>query len=103
MGEVSKTEMWTADIALPAPAVDARASLALLSNPMMKGAEKMMAEMKKIKGLPLAETSTVKILTKTVTTSREATEVKKGPIAPSAFAVPAGYKKVESPMAKMPR
>jgi hypothetical protein len=31
----------------------------------------------------------------------EATEVKKGAIAADAFAIPAGYKQVESPLKKM--
>jgi hypothetical protein len=34
-------------------------------------------------------------------TSKEAVEVKRGPIPADAFAVPAGYKKVDSPMLKM--
>ena len=72
-----------------------------LNNPMMKGAKDLVEKMKQVKGIPLAETTTVKVLTKTVTNGREATEVKKGPIAASAFALPTGYKKVESPLAKM--
>ncbi|MGH8574952.1 MAG: hypothetical protein ACREX8_20645 [Gammaproteobacteria bacterium] len=100
MGEMMKQELWNADITLPTPAMDARNSLIALNNPMIKDAAKLVEEMKKVKGLPLSETTTVKILTKTVTTSREATEVKKGPIEASAFALPTGYNKVESPLSK---
>jgi hypothetical protein len=55
---------------------------------------------KEMKGIPIYSTNTVKILGKTTTTTTEVTDVKKGPIPASAFAVPAGYKQVESPMAK---
>jgi hypothetical protein len=101
IGEMMKQETWNADIAFPTPAMDARNSLMALSNPMMKGAKDLVEKMKQVKGIPLAETTTVKILTRTTTTSREATEVKRGPIEASAFALPSGYKKVESPLAKM--
>jgi hypothetical protein len=101
LGEMMKQETWNADIALPVPAMDARNSLMTLQSPMMKGAKDLTEKMKQVKGIALAETTTVKILTKTTTTSREATEVKKGAIDPAAFALPSGYKKVESPLAKM--
>ena len=101
MGEMMKQELWNADIAFPAPAMDARNSLMALNNPMMKGASQLVEKMKSVKGIPLAETTTMKVLMKTVTTSREATSVKLGPIDASTFALPAGYKKVESPLAKM--
>jgi len=101
MGEMMKQELWNADIAFPTPAMDARNNLLALQNPMMKGANQLVEKMKQVKGIPLSETTTVKVLMKTITTSREATEVKKGPIDASAFALPAGYKKVESPLAKM--
>jgi hypothetical protein len=37
----------------------------------------------------------------TTTSSTEVTDVKKGPVPDSAWAVPASYKKVDSPAAKM--
>jgi hypothetical protein len=102
MGEMMKQEMWNTEaIPFPVPAIDARNSMMTLGNPMMKGAKDLVEKMKQVKGIPLAETTTVKILTKTTTTSREATSVKTGPIDPSAFALPANYKKVASPLAKM--
>lgn len=101
MGEMMKQETWNADIPFPTPAMDARNSMMTLNNPMMQGAKDLVEKMKQVKGIPLAETTTVKILTKTVTSSREATEVKQGAIDASAFALPTGYKKVESPLAKM--
>jgi hypothetical protein len=101
VGEMMKQELWNADIAFPTPAMDARNSMMAMANPMMKGAKDLVEKMKSVKGIPLAETTTVKVLMKTVTTSREATSVKMGAIDASAFALPAGYKKVESPLAKM--
>jgi hypothetical protein len=35
------------------------------------------------------------------TSTTEVVEIKKGPIPASAWTIPAGYKRVESPMAKM--
>lgn len=102
MGEMMKQEMWNTEaVPFPTPAIDARNSMMTLGNPMMKGAKDLVEKMKQVKGIPLAETTTVKILTKTTTTSREATSVKTGAIDPSVFALPSGYKKVESPLAKM--
>ena len=102
MGEMMKQEMWnTESIAFPAPAIDARNSMMTLNSPMMKGAKDLVEKMKQVKGIPLSETTTVKVLTKTVTTTREATAVKTGPIDPAVFALPKDYKKVESPLAKM--
>ena len=102
MGDMMKQETWNTEaLEFPTPAMDARNSMMALNTPMMKGAKDLVEKMKQVKGIPLAETTTVKVLTKTVTNGREATEVKKGPIAASAFALPTGYKKVESPLAKM--
>jgi Domain of unknown function (DUF4412) len=58
---------------------------------------------REMKGFPLATTATMKIMGHTETTKTEVTEIRKGPVADSVFQVPAGYKKVESPMAKMGR
>ncbi len=78
--------------------------LSTLINPAMrsamKDAAKGMEHLQQIQGIPLAETSTFKIFGRGTTTTKEATEVKKGAIPASAFAVPAGYKKVESEMTK---
>jgi hypothetical protein len=54
-------------------------------------------EMKKIKGFPVAMSSTIKILTVRSETKSEATEIKKGPVPASAFEIPAGYRKKDSP------
>jgi hypothetical protein len=98
-------------VAPPAPNVDPSkyASMvgpaaALASNPMFKGFAKLADEMKKIQGFTLAETSKMSMMGRSFDSSKEATEVKKGAVAASAFDVASiakGYKRVEHPMAKM--
>jgi hypothetical protein len=103
MGESIKIEKWvTQDLQMPLTLFDAQKAT-FAGNPMLKNFARMADEMKKIKGFPLGETTTIKGLPGVGgETSREATEVKKGPIDPSVFAIPAGYTKVESPIARMP-
>jgi hypothetical protein len=100
MGKMMQQELWAAEIPMPQSAVDANACMTLAS-PMMKSAAKAVEEMKKVKGFPLSESTTVKVMGKTKTTGKEATEIKTSAIPASVFALPAGLKKVESPMAKM--
>jgi hypothetical protein len=100
MGTMMQQELWAAEIPIPAPALDGQACLTL-ANPMLKNAAKAIEEMKKVKGFALAESTTVKFMGKTKTNGKEATEIKTSAIPASVFALPAGAKKVESPMAKM--
>jgi hypothetical protein len=100
MGTMMQQEMWAAELPIPQPAIDARACMTL-ANPMMKNATKAIEEMKKVKGFPLSESTTVNIMGKTKTSGKEATEVTTSAIPASVFALPAGAKKVESPIAKM--
>ncbi len=90
-------------VAPPAPNVDYRggALAGLAANPMMKG---LVNEMKKIQGFTLAESSTMKMMGRTMETTREATDVKRGPIPASTFDVAEitkGYKKVPNPLSRM--
>jgi hypothetical protein len=102
MGESIKIEKWvTQDLQMPLTLFDAQKAT-FAGNPMLKNFARMADEMKKIKGFPLGETTTIKGLPGVGgETSREATEVKKGPIDPSVFVIPAGYTKVEWPFARM--
>jgi hypothetical protein len=102
MGETIKIEKWvTQDLQIPLTLFDAQKAT-FAGNPMMKNFARMADEMKKIKGFALGETTTIKGPPGVGgETSREATEVKKGPIDSSVFAIPAGYTKVESPLARM--
>jgi hypothetical protein len=98
----------TTAIQFPAPNVDYRkftsfagAGAAMANNPMFKNMEKLGAEMKKIEGFTIADSSSMKIMGKSIDTSKEAVEIKKGPIPASAFDVAAiakGYKKVAHPV-----
>jgi hypothetical protein len=102
MGETIKIEKWvTQDLQFPLTLFDAQKAT-FAGNPMLKNFARMADEMKKIKGFPLGETTTIKGAPGVAgETSREATEVKKGAIDASVFAIPAGYTKVESPLARM--
>jgi hypothetical protein len=100
MGNLMQQELWAAELPIPQPAFETNACMSL-ANPMMKQAAKAVDEMKKVKGFPLLESSTVKFMGKSKTTGKEATEIKTTPVPASVFALPTGAKKVESPMAKM--
>jgi hypothetical protein len=68
---------------------------------MMQGMDKMFKKMAEIQGISLMHHTTMSMMGRKTDTSSEATEVKKGAIPAEAFAIPAGYKQVESPMKKM--
>lgn len=100
MGKMMEQELWAAELPIPQPAFETNACMTL-ANPMMKQAAKAVEEMKKVKGFPLYESTTVKFMGKTKTTGKEATEIKTSAVPASVFVLPAGAKKVESPFAKM--
>ncbi len=82
----------------------AGSAAAMANNPMFKGMGKMVEEMKKIEGLTIAETTSMKMMGRSSESSREAVEIKKGPIPAAAFDVAAltqGYKKVPHPVTKL--
>ena len=101
----------TTALKFPAPNVDYRrfssfatSAGAMANNPMFKGMSKVADEMKKIEGITIAEATSLKMMGQNMDTSREATEIKKGPIPASAFDVAAiahGYKKVPNPLTQM--
>lgn len=112
MGESMTTKVCaTTALKFPAPNVDYRkfASLGssfgtMANNPMFKSMSKLADEMKKIEGLTLSETTSVKAMGRSMDSSKEAIEVKKGPIPASAFDVAViakGYKKVPHPVTQM--
>jgi hypothetical protein len=109
-GTAISTRICAAAAVVPPPiSVDYRryASLGgsgMANNPMFKSMAKMADEMKKIQGFQLAESTSMKVMGRSMDSSKEATEVKKGPIPASAFdvaTVAKGYKKVAHPMTKM--
>ena len=84
----------------PATYYDALKSPFAVMGPVARRFEKTFDEMKKIKGFPISMTTSIKVMMVNSQMKSEATEIKKGPIPESAFAVPAGYKKKDSPFKK---
>lgn len=103
MGDMMTMQIWTTTAVQPSMDPGQFERLRSLMTPALKGLGNAGEEFKKIQGFSLASSSTVKVLGKTMETTREATEVKTSPVDPAVFAVPAGYKKTESPFAKTGR
>jgi len=112
MGQTMTTKICaTTALQFPAPNVDYRkfqsfagSAATMANNPMFKSMGKMADEMKKIEGFTIAEATSMKMMGKSMDSSKEAVEIKKGPIPASAFDVAAiakGYKKVAHPVTKM--
>ena len=100
MGDSMRSEMWTTTaLQMPVQTGDVMRFQSMLS-PLAKDMAPAVEEFKKIEGFTLASKTTVSVMGKTIESTREATEIKTGAIPAATFAVPAGYKKVESPMAK---
>lgn len=106
IGQMSKTEeCLTNDLKFP-PAtydryknyMDNLKSLMSAMGPMAKTFDSMREQMAKLKGFPVATSSSTTIMGRHSTSTSEVTDVKRGPIPASAWAVPAGYSRVDSPM-----
>jgi hypothetical protein len=98
LGESMRYEnCMTQALQLPAAYYDALKSPYAMMGPMGKRFEKVFDAMSQVKGFPIAMSSTVNLMGMNMQITSEATEVRKGAIPPSAFAIPAGYKKKETP------
>jgi len=98
MGNTLSFDIWAApDLQTPIQYYDASKLRYAAMGPVGQRFEKMYDEMKKVQGLPLGMGIKIKVMNINTETISEATEVKKGPIPASAFEVPAGYKKKDSP------
>ena len=71
-----------------------------MMGPMGKRFEKLFDAMKKIKGFPIAMNSSVNLMGFKMNLASEATEVRKGAVPASAFALPSGYAKKAPPFKK---
>lgn len=106
IGQMSKTEeCLTTELKFPAQTyeryknyMDSMKSLMSSMGPMAKNFDSMREQMQKLKGYPIATASSTTIMGRHSTTTSEVTEVKRGPIPSSAWAIPAGYTQVESPI-----
>jgi hypothetical protein len=87
----------TQSLQLPAAYYEALRSPYAMMGPMGKRFGKVFDAMQKIKGFPIAMSSSVSMMGKKVQMSSEATEVRTGAIPATAFAVPAGYKRKDAP------
>ena len=108
MGQMSRTEQcMTTEVPFPAQTWDAyrdfaesMRGMATAMGPMAKGITDMQEKMKAMRGFPLASSTTTSVMGHSSSHSSEVVEIKTGAIPASTWAVPAGYTKVESPMAK---
>jgi len=101
LGENMRYEMCsTQALQLPPAYFDVLKGPYAMAGPMARRFDKIFDEMKKIKGFPVALSSTVNLMAFKINVVSEATEIRKGPIPASAFQLPAGYKKKETPFRK---
>jgi hypothetical protein len=90
--------VWAAPaLEMPAKLVESMKNNTAMMGPMGRRFVAMYDEMAKIKGYPLSFATSSKMAGRKMETLIEATEVKKGPIPASAFAIPAGYTKETLP------
>jgi hypothetical protein len=108
IGTFSKsTECVTEELKLPAQSwakyrefTDRLKTMMAAMGPMAKSVGTMQEQLKKVQGFPIATNTTISIMGRTSSSTSEVTSVKEGAIDPSAWQVPAGFKKVDSPMAR---
>ena len=109
MGQYSTSEECvTSELKLPEQIWDTYKSFADMMRSAMgpmarNGGSDIAEQFKKMKGFPLATTTTTSIMGHKTVTTNEVTEVRRGPIPESAWQVPAGYTKVDNPMQSMGR
>jgi len=108
IGQFSRSEQCvTGELKFPAQSweryrayADSLKTMMSAMGPMAKSAETMHEQLKKIKGFPLANTTTSSVMGHKSVSTSEVTAIKQGPIPASAWEIPAGYKKVDNPMMK---
>ncbi len=99
MGEKFKETLWVApDVRMPVTYYDASKMAYAMMGPMATRFEKMLDEVKKIDGFPLATDVDMKMMGMDASSRTEVTEIRTSDISADTFAVPAGYKKTKSPM-----
>lgn len=98
MGETMRQESCvTKQIQWPAQAYEGfKRFYGRLPGPMAKGMQSMMDEFQKMRGVPIANKTTFKMMGKTELTTSELVELKKGAIPADVWTIPAGYKKVKA-------
>ncbi len=94
MGSMMEIDIWAAPALTYPPVYYDGMKAAMPSNPMMD-MKKLYEEMKKVKGVPLKQVTTTKMMGRSMTTTMVVTAVDKGPIPAGTFDVPAGFKLVQ--------
>lgn len=98
LGKGLRMEIWaTPDLVAPATYYDARKLSYAAMGPVGTRFNKMIEEVQKIEGFPLASKVFVKMMGMKSESESEATEVKLGPVSDDVFDVPDGYKQGKSP------
>jgi hypothetical protein len=108
LGQFSKTEQcMTSELPIPAPTwaayrdfAEGMQGMMAAMGPMGKGMADVAAKMKEMRGFPLAVTTSASMMGRSMNSTTEVVEVKKGAIPASAWAIPEGYRKVDNPMLK---
>lgn len=108
MGRLSRSEeCLTSELQFPVHAYDMYKSYMesmrrLMSSMSAMGMDwtKATEQFKKMRGYPLAVTTTVDVMGRKSVTRSEVVEVKKGSIPASAWEIPSGYPKVDNPFAR---
>lgn len=106
IGQMSTSEQClTTELKMPAQAwdkykkyADTMKSMMAAFGPMARSLASMKEQFAKMKGYPLANTTTTNIMGRKSVSTSEVTALKYGPVPSSAWVIPAGYKQVESPM-----
>ena len=108
IGQFSKSEQcFTNELKFPVQAwdmyrsyADSMKSMMAAFGPMARDMTTMQEQFKKLKGFPIANTTTTSVMGHRSVSSSEVTSIKQGAIPASAWEIPAGYKKVDNPMTK---
>lgn len=81
-------------------------NLALATSPIgpgNSGINKLVQKLREIEGFSLASSTSLSLFGQRIETVTEATEIRRGPIDRARFDLPQGFKKVDSPFARMAR
>ena len=101
LGDNMKYELCAAEaLSIPPAYYDALKGPYSMMGPMGRRFVKVFEEMKKVKGFPVAMSSTVNVMGLKMNVASEATEVRRGAIPASAFQLPAGYKKKDTALSR---
>ena len=108
IGQFSKSEQClTNELKFPVQAwdmyrsyADSMKSMMAAFGPMARTMTTMQEQLQKLKGFPLANTTTTSVMGRRSVRTSEVTSIKRGAIPASAWEIPAGYEKVDNPMTK---